>query len=63
MPKTRRFGIVFESATNAGFLAQSQSPDACPSEVERSARLTEMEARMRQLFRSQTEPRPEEAKP
>lgn len=63
VPKTRRFGIVFESATNAAFLAQSQPPDACPSEIERSARLTEMEARMRQLFPSQTEPQPEEAKP
>lgn len=63
VPKTRRFGIVFESATNAAFLAQSQSREACPSEVERSARLSELEARVRQLFPSQTEPQPEEAKP
>jgi hypothetical protein len=50
VPKTRRFGIVFESATNAAFLSQTQSGDACPSEVERSARLTELEARVRQVF-------------
>ncbi|MFZ0788858.1 MAG: hypothetical protein WAM94_04455 [Chromatiaceae bacterium] len=50
VPKTRRFGVVFESATNAAFLEQTQSGDACPSEVERSARLIELEARVRQAF-------------
>lgn len=53
VPKTRRYGIVFESATNAAFLTQNQSQAACPSEVERSARLVELEARLRQLFPTQ----------
>ena len=71
VPKTRRLGVVFESATNAAFIAQNQSGDACPSEVQRSARLIELEARVRQAFTPQdgppdeprAEPRADGAKP
>lgn len=60
VPKTRRFGIVFESATNAAFLAQSKSPETCPSEGDRVSRLMELEARVRQAFPAllPLEPRP-----
>lgn len=60
VPKTRRFGIVFESATNAAFLAQSKSPETCPSEGDRVSRLMELEARVRQVFPAllPLEPRP-----
>jgi hypothetical protein len=67
VPKTRRFGIVFESATNAAFLAQSQSQGACQAEIERSTRLADLEARLRELFPPlvgpASDPQAEEAKP
>lgn len=60
VPKTRRYGIVFESATNAAFLAQSKSAETCPSEGDRVSRLMELEARVRQVFPTllPLEPRP-----
>ncbi|MGE5155852.1 MAG: hypothetical protein ACM3ST_17820 [Bdellovibrio bacteriovorus] len=65
VPKTRRFGIVFESATNAAFLSQSQSAEQCPSETARAAHLAEVEARVREVFGSPMVPTPPagEAKP
>ncbi len=63
VPKTRRFGIVFESATNAAFLTQSQSGDSCPSEAERAVRLSELDARVRGVFPPPTSPEGDEAKP
>jgi len=63
VPKTRRLGVVFDSATNAAFLAQTQSGNACPSEVDRSARLIELEALVRQAFTPKAGPQADGTKP
>lgn len=59
VPKTRRYGIVFESATNAAFLSQSHSGEQCLSETELSAHLVELEARVREIFGALVVPAPE----
>lgn len=67
VPKSRRFGIIFETATNAGFLAQSQSGAPCPPEAQRAARLTDLETQLRQIFpleaSAQDGPEPGESNP
>ncbi len=45
-PKTRRYGELFEEATNAAFLAQGKAQDVCPKPVEFSARLSELAGRL-----------------
>ena len=45
-PKTRRYGEVFEEATNAAFLAQGKDQDSCPKPVEFAARLAELSGRL-----------------
>ena len=60
VPKTRRFGVLFESATNAAFLAQGRSGGPCPSEAERSARLTALETQVRGVFPPGADPAAQE---
>lgn len=45
-PKTRRYGELFEEATNAAFLTQGKDTDGCPKAVEFSARLAELGGRL-----------------
>lgn len=45
-PKTRRYGEVFEEATNAAFLQQGKDQDSCPKPMDFSARLAELSSRL-----------------
>jgi len=45
-PKTRRYGELFEEATNAAFLRQGKDQDACPQAAEFAARLAELAGRL-----------------
>lgn len=45
-PKTRRYGEVFEEATNAAFLAQGKAPDSCPTSGDFSGHLSDLSARL-----------------
>ena len=45
-PKTRRYGEVFEEATNSAYLAQGKDQQSCPKENEFSARLFEISGRL-----------------
>jgi hypothetical protein len=45
-PKTRRFGEVFEEATNASFLTQGSNPDSCPSADGFASRLGDLAVRL-----------------
>jgi len=45
-PKTRRYGEVFEEATNASFLEQGKALDRCPAPKEFDRRLSELAARL-----------------
>jgi hypothetical protein len=49
-PKTRTYGALFESATNAAFVAQTQSPETCPSEMGLGARLAELAGELEDVF-------------
>ena len=41
-PKTRRYGEIFEEATNASFLNQGSTPDSCPTPDDFNARLSDL---------------------
>jgi hypothetical protein len=45
-PKTRRYGEVFEEATNAAYLEQGKDQDSCPKLTDFSARITEISGRL-----------------
>jgi hypothetical protein len=45
-PKTRRYGEVFEEATNAAYLEQGKEQDRCPKPMDFSARLSELSERL-----------------
>lgn len=45
-PKTRRYGELFEEATNAAFLRQGKDQDSCPQPAEFAARLSELAGRL-----------------
>jgi len=49
-PKTRSYGEAFEEATNAAFLAQGKAVDACPKDVEFSARLYAIASRLQRVL-------------
>jgi hypothetical protein len=57
-PKTRTYGALFESATNAAFVAQAKDPGGCPSEIEVGAGLSELSARLEQVFPGGMAPAP-----
>ena len=57
-PKTRTYGALFESATNAAFVTQAKDPGGCPSELAVGARLSELAARLEQVFPGATAPAP-----
>lgn len=45
-PKTRRYGEVFETATNASYLKQGENQDGCPQAAEFAAKVRELAARL-----------------
>ena len=45
-PKTRRYGELFEEATNTAFLTQGKDQDRCPSSAELSEKLAELAGRL-----------------
>lgn len=49
-PKTRRYGEIYEEATNAAFLAQGKDAAGCPSEVEFSGRLYALSSRLQRAL-------------
>ena len=55
-PKTRLYGALFESATNAAFKEQTKAVQNCPSELTLGDRLLTLEAELRQVFPSDAEP-------
>jgi hypothetical protein len=55
-PKTRLYGVLFESATNAGFKAQTKAAEGCPSDMTLGDRLLRLESQLRLVFPSEAEP-------
>ena len=49
-PKTRRYGEVFEEATNAAYLEQGKDQDNCPKPADFSARITEISGRLQAML-------------
>jgi len=49
-PKTRRYGEVFEEATNSAFLTQGKDQDSCPQPAEFAGKLGELGARLQAAF-------------
>lgn len=45
-PKTRRYGELFEEATNAAYLEQGKDQDGCPKRVEFAAKISELSGRL-----------------
>lgn len=45
-PKTRRYGELFEEATNQAFLTQGKDQDSCPSAAVFSEKLAELAGRL-----------------
>lgn len=45
-PKTRRYGEIFEEATNDAYLEQGKDQDTCLKPAEFAARLSELSARL-----------------
>jgi hypothetical protein len=63
-PKTRRYGALFESSTNAAFAAQVADTGGCPSELALGMQLTKLAAALEPIFEateapSTTGPNPE----
>jgi hypothetical protein len=59
-PKTRRYGTLFEMATNTAFVAAAKDGASCPSESDLAARLAESAAALQAVFPHQPEPQPSE---
>jgi hypothetical protein len=55
-PKTRRYGALFETATNAAFVAGSRDGAPCPTEADLLARLTESATALKAVFPEPPEP-------
>ncbi|SDW81422.1 hypothetical protein [Thiocapsa roseopersicina] len=65
-PKTRRYGTLFETATNAAFLAATKDDAPCPTAADLAARLAESAEALKAVFPEQANPeqaKPEQAKP
>ncbi|HSO81600.1 hypothetical protein [Thiocapsa sp.] len=62
-PKTRRYGTLFETATNAAFLATTKDSASCPTEADLRARLAESAAALKAVFPDQTNPEPSGPEP
>lgn len=45
-PKTRRYGEIFEEATNAAYLEQGKDTDRCPQPAEFHTRLTDLSTQL-----------------
>nr|WP_141657289.1 hypothetical protein [Thiocapsa sp. KS1] len=60
-PKTRRYGTLFETATNAAFLAATKDGTPCPTKADLAARLAESAAALQAVFPEHANP--EQAKP
>jgi hypothetical protein len=59
-PKTRRYGILFETATNTAFLAATKGDAPCPTETDLEARLAETATALKSVFPEQAQPDPSE---
>jgi hypothetical protein len=55
-PKTRRYGALFETATNAAFVAGAGEGAPCPTEADLVARLAESAAALQAVFPEQSGP-------
>ncbi len=62
-PKTRRYGTLFETATNAAFLATTKDSGSCPTEADLTARLAESAAALKAVFPDQETPEPSGPEP
>ncbi len=62
-PKTRRYGTLFETATNAAFLAATKEGAPCPTKADLAARLAESAAALQAVFPEQTSPELSSAEP
>ncbi|EGV20142.1 hypothetical protein [Thiocapsa marina] len=60
-PKTRRYGTLFETATNAAFLAATKDGTPCPTEADLAARLAKSAAALKAVFPEHANP--EQASP
>lgn len=54
VPKTRSYGALFESITNAAFVAQTKAGTPCPSEAALGMRLSELATALEQRFAGQS---------
>jgi hypothetical protein len=50
VPKTRAYGALFESVTNAAFVAQTKEATPCPSEAALGMQLSELATALEQRF-------------
>ena len=55
-PKTRHYGALFESSTNAAFTAQVVDPGGCPGELAIGLRLSELAEALEQALGRPMEP-------
>ncbi|MFB1489216.1 MULTISPECIES: hypothetical protein [unclassified Thiocapsa] len=55
-PKTRRYGTLFETATNAAFLAATKDGTTCPTEADLAARLAESASALKAVFPEHANP-------
>jgi hypothetical protein len=55
-PKTRRYGTLFESATNTAFVAAAKEAVPCPTEADLVARLAESATALQAVFPERSEP-------
>jgi hypothetical protein len=65
-PKTRRYGALFEMATNAAFVAGAKDGAPCPTEADLVARLAESAAALQAVFPEQSgqdDPEPLQSEP
>ena len=53
VPKTRAYGALFESVTNAAFVAQTKAGTPCPNEAALGMRLPELATALEQRFAGQ----------
>jgi hypothetical protein len=55
-PKTRRYGALFETATNAAFVAAAKDGAPCPTEADLFGLLAESETALQAVFPESAQP-------
>lgn len=55
-PKTRRYGALFETDTNAAFVAAAKNGEACPTQTDLFGRLAESATALKAVFPESAEP-------